>query len=100
MAKLKPIENLAGDVDSRDLVMLRLETSKDVCDNSVRKNTVAVGFLYSGGGKNFLPTSGMGSLKNETFTEVCNRLAVDISNGKYLGAKILGYKIVKRDCSA
>ena len=90
MNKIKPIEDLADDAGPGDLILFRLES--DSSDRKVRENTVVPGYRYPDG--RIYPCCGNGSL-GRPFIQFAKR-AVDISDGTYLGALILGYEVVIR----
>ena len=92
MRKLRPLEEISKQ-DSGDLLLLRLEYSENNEDE--RENTCVAGYRWRGSDTKFHSQSGRGNTKFKTFS-ILDKLAVDISDGTYLGSKILGYEVVRK----
>lgn len=92
MAKLKSLEHMAEDVGPGDLIRLKLQANP-AAEKHMKENTVAVGYSWSDG--KLYSASGMGFNQRDTYNEIIKR-GVDISEGYYLGAVILGYEVIER----
>jgi len=92
MTNLKPFSEIKPDVGCDDVVMLRLE------EISGYVNFHPVGYVWDESPIHPLtiyPTSGFATAHGKIFLEITNR-GVDISEGIYLGKKILGYEVLRR----
>ncbi|GAG23281.1 unnamed protein product, partial [marine sediment metagenome] len=88
MGKLKPIERLANDAKSGDVVMLKLKDS----------NHDPVGYVWETMNvkpRTIYPTSGIADTPEDKFDQIIDR-EIDISKDKYLGYRIIGYEILRR----
>ena len=93
LKKVKPLSQLAGDVGSDDVVMLKLENASHN----------PVGYVWPTKGnqpKIIYPTSGLATTTlNGPIGEIVRVLeetGVNIDSGKYQRHKILGYEVLRR----
>jgi len=95
MKILKSIKQLVEDVNTGDLIMFKLEASKNANDTQ-KENTVAVGYLWDD--YRLYHISGKGNLERESSRKAYEH-GINISNGTFFGSKILEYEIIIRNKS-
>ncbi len=88
MIKLKPLEEISIQ-NSGDLLLLKLESSNS---SEKEKGPRIPGYFFNG---KFKSLPGNSYPLKETYVALKER-AVDITDGTYLGSKILGYEVVRK----